>query len=324
MTIYYIYKIVFLCGSLKNHYYIGKRCSHLPKYISSQLNIENYIREFPDFDNYTGSGTIPKSYFMKYDKILGVTYTKEIIEFSSCNDENMLKEKIYIGDLYKYDPLCENLQQGGNFNPILYKENNASYTKHVPDDVRQKISATLKQYYKTHTQKWAGISRSEETRKKLSNIITEYYKNRPGTFTGKTHTEQSKQKNSKSHIKLWENTEYRKKVSDGHIRYFNTHPGNKMGTHLTDEQKQHLSNINKGKPNYKNRGEKNGMFGKKPANCKKIYQYDKDWNYIKTWNSIQDAAKYYNLSNTGNFIKVCKGERQFVVGFRWSYELINN
>ena len=38
--IYYIYKIIFLCGSLKDHYYIGKRCSILPKYLAIKEDIQ--------------------------------------------------------------------------------------------------------------------------------------------------------------------------------------------------------------------------------------------------------------------------------------------
>ena len=42
--------------------------------------------------------------------------------------------------------------------------------------------------------------------------------------------------------------------------------------HLSEEQKQHLSKINKGKSTPKN----NGMYGKLPANARKVYQYTKN------------------------------------------------
>lgn len=59
------------------------------------------------------------------------------------------------------------------------------------------------------------------------------------------------------------------------------------------------------------------MYGKTPTNARKVYQYDKEWNF----NSIMEAARFVNLKATSNIIKVCKNERNFAGGFRWSYVL---
>ena len=54
-----------------------ERCSILPKYLAIKEDINEYIITHPDFDNYTGSGKIPTSYFIKYDKQFGITYKKK-------------------------------------------------------------------------------------------------------------------------------------------------------------------------------------------------------------------------------------------------------
>ena len=63
--------------------------------------------------------------------------------------------------------------------------------------------------------------------------------------------------------------------------------------HLSEEQKQHLSKINKGKTNPKNKGENNGMYWKIPANARKVYQYTKEWEFIKEWTSAAEASRFY-------------------------------
>lgn len=316
-TIYYIYKIIFLHGTLINHYYIGKHCYHLTNDKLKNMNttdLQQYIIDHHDFDGYTGSGTIPICYFKKYKKILNETYNKIILDFSISEEENVIKEKEFIGELYKNDPLCENLQPGGAYHEL----------KKMSESTKDKLSKVLKEYYKTHTQKCIGIKRSEETKQKISDAVTEYYKTHTNIWLGRNHTEESKQKNRDAHIKLWQNYQYRNTIIQKKIEYYKTHEHVCKGTHLSEKQKQHLSEILKGKPNYKNRGINNWMYGRTPTNARKVYQYDKDWNYLNEFNSIMEACRFINLKATGNITKVCKNERNFAGGFRWSYTLINN
>ena len=49
----------------------------------------------------------------------------------------------------------------------------------------------------------------------------------------------------------------------------------------------------------------------------KINQYDLEDNYIKTWNSINDAVRYYN-GNT-QICQCCKEKRNSASGFKWKY-----
>lgn len=97
MTSHYIYEINFLCGSLKGHYYIGKRT----------------CKGDPYKDKYTGSGNVPREYFKKYGAIEGVTYDKLILEFNDSAEKNSDREVVWVGNAYRDDKLCVNLKAGG-------------------------------------------------------------------------------------------------------------------------------------------------------------------------------------------------------------------
>lgn len=51
---------------------------------------------------------------------------------------------------------------------------------------------------------------------------------------------------------------------------------------------------------------------------KKVNQYDKEWNLIQTYPSLNEAGRTLNISSQ-NIGKVCKQEREFCGGFRWRY-----
>lgn len=84
MKIYYLYKIVFLCGYPEGRYYLGKRA---------------YAGNNVEKDSYAGSGSFPKAYFKCYGKHLNVTYTKEILEYNENAKRNGVREKEIIGNL---------------------------------------------------------------------------------------------------------------------------------------------------------------------------------------------------------------------------------
>lgn len=62
-----------------------------------------------------------------------------------------------------------------------------------------------------------------------------------------------------------------------------------------------------------------GKFGIKNGKHKKVYQYNKDGTFIKEWDSISDAARFYNTYRS-NIVCNCKGKTRHSVGFLWSYE----
>lgn len=74
-----------------------------------------------------------------------------------------------------------------------------------------------------------------------------------------------------------------------------------------------------GPKNYK--GKKHHLFGKKGIlnnTSKKINQYDKNNNFIKTWDCMSDIERELNISIC-NICKCCKGKRKSTGGFIWRY-----
>ena len=67
-------------------------------------------------------------------------------------------------------------------------------------------------------------------------------------------------------------------------------------------------NINYGLRNLKH---KNKM-------AKKVNQYDKEGNYIKTWDCIIDVERETNIKNT-NIVACCKGKYKTAGGYIWKY-----
>lgn len=68
-------------------------------------------------------------------------------------------------------------------------------------------------------------------------------------------------------------------------------------------------------------GDKKPNFHKiiRPQN-KKIYQYDKDNNFIQEFTSAAEAARSLNSTDSSGILKACKGQRKTALGFIWSYE----
>ena len=63
----------------------------------------------------------------------------------------------------------------------------------------------------------------------------------------------------------------------------------------------------------------NNNYRNKTINTrKKVNQYDLNGNFIKTWDCIIQAAKYYGI-NRSLITDVCKGRRKTAKGFIWRY-----
>lgn len=52
---------------------------------------------------------------------------------------------------------------------------------------------------------------------------------------------------------------------------------------------------------------------------RKVYQFDKQGNFLNEYESMSEAGRQNNIPHT-NIVKVCKGERKTAGGFRWSYD----
>lgn len=84
----------------------------------------------------------------------------------------------------------------------------------------------------------------------------------------------------------------------------------KLGRTLSENTKQKLRE--------QKIGNKNPMYGKKPANVRKVIQYDINNNIIKIWDDIHEVENKLKLHHS-NIIKCCKGERKTTGGYKWSY-----
>ena len=70
--------------------------------------------------------------------------------------------------------------------------------------------------------------------------------------------------------------------------------------------------------NYGNRNIKMAKTQSKP-----VLQYDLDFNFIKKWNSIKEAADYLNINRNGrgHITECCQGKRHKAYKYIWKYEL---
>ena len=164
---HYLYKITFLCGEHKGCYYIGKR--------TTPNKTDNF---------YVGSGLFVKRYFEKYGKIENVTYTKAILEYNPSKEANGLREKEVIGSLYKDDPQCMNLCEGGwggktyerteehkrNLSELAKKrcKDNPNWDGPMTEDRKRHISESLKGKMKGEANPNFGHRWTEEQKKALS------------------------------------------------------------------------------------------------------------------------------------------------------------
>ena len=74
----------------------------------------------------------------------------------------------------------------------------------------------------------------------------------------------------------------------------------------------------------------NNNYGTKPqriskANSIKVNQYDKDYNFIKTWDSLTEASKYLKKDRADvNISKCCKLKAKSAYGYIWRYTNVNS
>ena len=96
----------------------------------------------------------------------------------------------------------------------------------------------------------------------------------------------------------------------------------------TEESKLKLSNSKKGKPSpvkgmiWSEESRLNASNSKKgiPSNNQKIiYQYDLNMNFIKSWENISTAAKYYNILIT-SIVNNLKKRTKTCNKYIWEYE----
>lgn len=134
---HYIYKITCLCGNLKGHYYYGKHST---------------LKDDALNDGYYVGGVILRNYYKAYPPEIGVTITKEIIEYNDTIESNSTREKQIIGDLWKTDPLCLNRKKGGEGG-----NGHANKGKVHSKEQTEQHNAFMKDYWKTHKSPRQGV-----------------------------------------------------------------------------------------------------------------------------------------------------------------------
>lgn len=176
-----------------------------------------------------------------------------------------------------------------------------------PEETKRKISEAN-----------TGKIVSEETRKKLSDIRKECWQNEDyrlnqvekhkwqagedHPFYGRHHTEDTKEKISqKAKERFANDTDHpfhnkRDLSAENNPFYGKTH---------SEETKQKISKANSGANN---------------GHARKVIQYDKGGNVIKTWECIMDASIVLNI-NYCSIIACCNGRQKTAGGFIWKYAI---
>lgn len=65
-----------------------------------------------------------------------------------------------------------------------------------------------------------------------------------------------------------------------------------------------------------------GKFGKDSIKHRCVYQYSNDGVFIKKWDCMSDACRYYNI-DSGSMTRACQGLSTQAKGYIWSYEYKN-
>jgi group I intron endonuclease len=125
--------------------------------------------------------------------------------------------------------------------------------------------------------------------------------------------------------------ETKKKISESIIKYFSENEGPFKNKNHSDETKEKISNKLKGRKlsdeHVRNLAEGHrGLKYKKPPKPKKvkidqrkkIIQLSFDGEFIKEWNSIEEASKSLDLCRSG-ISRACSGVYKQCGGYKWSY-----
>lgn len=228
-------------------------------YITTNIiNGKKYIGKhygYPD-DNYLGSGKILRRAIQKYGK---ENFQRQIIDFSSTEDENCEKEKYYIA-LFDacHNDLFYNIHEGGN---------GGNTTEGYTLEQKQALSKKFSIITSGKNNPMYGIKRPEEYKKFMS-----YYA---------------------SNIR--DNSVYRTQEYRDNMSKLTSGKNNGMyGKHHTEESKAKMSLRSKGKT----AGSKNGMYGKKGMNAingKSIIMLDKDYNIEQIFPSISAVLDFLQI-----------------------------
>jgi hypothetical protein len=204
------------------------------------------------------------------------------------------------GDLDKHEELM--IEVLGTLSPGGYNLKGGGSNGKPSEETKRKMrEAQLGE--KNHAY---GKMPSEETKQKMSEInigkiVSEETKKKLREANiGKTLSEEHKQKISEANTGKIRTEEVKQKLGDARLGEKN----NMYGKTHTKEAKQKMSESKKGKKSHRS---------------KKVYQYDTEGNFIRSFESCEEASFLFDKKDASN-IRVCaRGRGTTAYGFKWSY-----
>lgn len=217
------------------------------------------------------------------------------IDYYECPDEDLNDdEDLLVREMGTLSPNGYNLKEGGG-------------NGNLSEETKQKIGDANR-----------GKSHSEETRQKMSE-----------SQLGRTHDEETKQKIGDAQRGIPKSEEHRQHIGEA-----------RLGISLSDETRQKIGDASRGRICTEETRQKmseahlghivseearrkisDSKKGEKNPRSKKVYQYDQEGNYIRSFGSCREAARHLEKGNS--VISECakdKTKTKIAHGFKWSYE----
>lgn len=200
-----------------------------------------------------------------------------------CPDDDLDKhEELMVEVLGTLAPGGYNLREGGGSCGKLSEETkrkiSESNTGKTPSEETRQKMSDAQRGEKNHNY---GMPKSEETKQKMS----EAQQGDKGYWYGTTLGDETRQKISEALI----------------------------GITRSEETKQKMSEAQRGEKNYWY-----GKTGEKHPTSKKVYQYDLDGNFVRSFGSCEEAGRH--LKKDGTNIGACaRGKHKTAYDFKWSY-----
>lgn len=158
------------------------------------------------------------------------------------------------------------------------------------EESKKKMSESHKRLHAGEKHPLYGTHPSTESRKKMSN-----------SKKGKKLSKETRQKISEGHKNPSQET--RNKISKGLKGKYTREKNSMYGKHHTKEAKEKI---------------RKALEGSKSYRAKKVSQFDKEGNFIKTWDFITQVEKELGISHT-HISSCCRGKRKTAGGFVWKY-----
>jgi len=298
--IHYIYRIDFLCGE-PGRYYLGKRSYRGRK-------IEN--------DTYAGSGKFCFEYYNEFGQIRNITYVKTIIEINNTFEENLKREEIVIGDLWKTDPLCMNLCPGG------WKSSYVNNKKVVQYDLEGNVIHTYDSIAEANekmgSNKICACCQGDPHYKTIKGFIWRY----DGDAFDKYYTP----KHSYENPDLW--VPINQYTIEGHFikTWRNTIDAAEVFSNTKDASTifKCIHHIGNSKSAHGYRWELyTGLTEDLPEiSIKQVYpirKYDLNNNFIEEYKSCKKAAEALGSRHTEGIIRCAKGLQESSLGYKWKF-----